>query len=184
MILLSDNKKYLKELKELYKNAFPKEERKTFFFINKLKKAGKAHIYTAVDNDKFLGFAIILSDDKYALIDYLAVNEKTRGTGIGSEIINELKKIYSNKCLFLERETVLKNCENPEQRNRRRNFYLRNDFEDSGVYVNVYTVDMTLMTYKNRITFNEYSVFLKKILGEKIFKKIRVQTSDFSDETL
>jgi len=43
---------------------------------------------------------------------------------------------------------------------------------------------MTLMTYNNKITFQEYSDFLKKILGEKVFNKIKVQTSDFSDETI
>jgi len=184
MILLKNEGKLSKEVKALYLSAFPKEERKPFVFIEKLRREGKLIIHTAIKNDIVIGFAIMLIDENYALIDYLAVNEDFRGSGIGSEILTELKKIYRNKCLFLERETVIKNCENPEQRNRRRNFYLNNEFSDSGVYINVYTVDMTLMTYNNKITFQEYSDFLKKILGEKVFNKIKVQTSDFSDETI
>lgn len=184
MELLTNDKKYLKELKALYMEAFPKEERKTFTFIEQLRKEGKCVIHTAVDNGKFAGLAIILKDEKYALIDYLAVNPEIRGSGTGSKMLDELKQLYGNKCLFLERETVLRNCDNPTQRNRRRNFYLRNGFSDSGIYVNVYTVDMTLMTFGKEITFVEYEDFLHKILGEKIFNKIEVKTSDFSDENL
>ena len=84
----------------------------------------------------------------------------------------------------LERETVLKNCDNAGQRNRRRNFYLKNGFSDSGIYVNVYTVDMTLMIYKKDITFDKYSDFLRKILGNKIFTAIKVKTSSLADEKI
>lgn len=184
MELLVNDRKYSKELKALYKDAFPKEERKPFFFIEKLKKEGKCVIYTAVENGKFAGFAIILKDENFALIDYLAVNSEIRGLGIGSKILDELKNIYENKCLFLERETVLKNCDNAGQRNRRRNFYLKNGFSDSGIYVNVYTVDMTLMIYKKDITFDKYSDFLRKILGNKIFTAIKVKTSSLADEKI
>ena len=184
MELLTNSRKYFKELKSLYVEAFPKEERKPFTFIKQLEQEGKCIIHTAVENDKFIGLAIILTDDKYALIDYLAVNPENRGSGIGTKILNELKKTYKDKRLFLERETVLKDCENAEQRSRRRKFYLNNGFSDSGIYVNVYTVDMTLMTYQSKITFDSYSQFLKTVLGEKNFNKIKVQTSDFSDERL
>ena len=184
MKLIANDRKYLKELKVLYKEAFPKEERKPFTFIEKLRKEDKCIIYTAVEDEKFVGLAIILKDENYALIDYLAVAPSMRCMGIGEKILNELKEIYSNKCLFLERETVLNSCDNPEQRNRRRKFYLRNGFSDSGVFVNVYTVDMTLMTYGNSVSFSEYADFLKKILGEEIFNKIKVKTSDFYDENL
>ncbi|MBQ2881842.1 MAG: GNAT family N-acetyltransferase [Clostridia bacterium] len=184
MEILTNSRKYLKELKELYIEAFPKEERKTFTFIEQLKKEGKCIVHTFIENENFVGLAIVLSDEKYALIDYLAVSPKVRSLGIGSKILNELKKRYKGKCLFLERETILKNCENPEQRKRRRDFYLRNEFSNSEVYVNVYSVEMTLMTYQNNITFEEYSQFLKKTLGEKIFNKIKVQTSVFSDENI
>ena len=184
MELIKNSYKYLNDFKKLYLSAFPKEERKSFAFIEKLRKEGKAVIYTATENTDFAGFAIVLLDEKFALIDYLAVNENLRCSGIGSKILSELKNIYHDKCLFLERETVLKDCENPEQRNRRRKFYLNNGFADSEVFVNVYTVEMTLMTYNNDITFEDYSSFLKKILGDKIFNKIMVKTSELCDETL
>ena len=109
MEILTNDRKYLKELKALYKEAFPKEERKPFTFIEKLRKEGKCIIHTAVEDGKFAGLAIILKDDEYALIDYLAVNPEIRCSGIGSKILDQLKKLYENKCLFLERETVLNN---------------------------------------------------------------------------
>lgn len=184
MEFLTNDRKYLKELKALYKEAFPKEERKPFVFIEKLQKEGKCVIHSAVEGGKFAGLAIILQDEEFALLDYLAVNPEIRGSGIGSKMLDELKKIYGDKCLFLERETVLKNCDNPEQRNRRRHFYLKNGFSDSGIFINVYTVDMTLMTFGRSITFEKYSNFLRKTLGELVFNRIKVKTSDFSDEIL
>lgn len=173
-----------KELRALYKAAFPKEERKPMTFIHKLRREGKCVIHSATENGKFIGLAIMLTDEKFALLDYLAVDPSLRSMGYGAKILDELREIYADKCLFLERETVLNSVENAHDRDRRRRFYLKNGLSDTGIYVNVYTVEMTLMTFGKSITFEEYAAFLKKTLGTLIFNKIKVIRSDFSDENL
>ena len=55
MELLVNDRKYLKELKALYKDAFPKEERKPFFFIEKLKKEGKCVITQPLKTENLQG---------------------------------------------------------------------------------------------------------------------------------
>lgn len=172
------------KIKELYLSSFPEEERKSISFIEKLRKEGKCTVLKAEENGIFAGLAIMLTDEKYALIDYLAVDTKSRGTGLGSKILDCLKEKYGDKCLFLERETVTHLAENAFDRSRRRRFYLNNGFSDTGIYVNVYTVDMTLMTYESIISFEEYAAFLHKTVGDKIFNIIKVVKSNISDENI
>ena len=43
---------------------------------------------------------------------------------------------------------------------------------------------MTLMTYESIISFEEYSDFLHKTVGDKIFNIIKVVKSNISDENI
>ena len=62
------------------------------------------------------------------LIDFEATKKMSRFT-----VRDALKRIYSDKILFLERETVLKNADNAYDRARRRKFYLQNGFSDTAL---------------------------------------------------
>ena len=124
------------KIKELYLSSFPEEERKSINFIETLRKEDKCTVLAAEEDGKFSGLAIMLTDSKYALIDYLAVDTESRGTGLGSKILDCLKEKYRDKCLFLERETVTHTADNAYDRARRRRFYLKNGgFFDSSAEI-------------------------------------------------
>lgn len=135
MILEKIKNSDYKELKKLYKSAFPANERAPFFLLKKRAKSGSAEVYIARDNGDFVGFAYLVCKGDAAYLFYFAISEGYRGRGYGCTILRELQRIYSGECLFLAREQLDKDAENYEQRVRRHSFYLRNGFSDSNLKI-------------------------------------------------
>ena len=62
---LLDGRKYKKEIKRLYKSAFPKEERAPLFFLfYKTKYNNDNKFYAAMENGEFVGFVYTIKKDK------------------------------------------------------------------------------------------------------------------------
>ena len=70
-----------------------------------------------------------------------------RGTGLGSEILDIIKKKYDGKCIVLNAEVPDDKADNSRQRVSRIKFYEKNGFKDaecgykdiSGEYVTLYS---------------------------------------------
>lgn len=67
-------------------------------------------------------------------ICYLAIDSHTRSKGYGSAAIQKILEVYLELQLVLDFEVIDENAENNEQRIRRKNFYLRNGFHETGNY--------------------------------------------------
>lgn len=130
MILAEANRKDWRSVRELYRTAFPSEERAPFWLIKRRTKQKRGEMLIAKEDGVFLGFASTLCHDRYVYLFYFAIDGQRRGNGIGSEVLRLLKERYAGKCLFLAREVLDENAENIEQRLRRHRFYLRNGFSD------------------------------------------------------
>lgn len=129
MILLKEFDKKsadYKAIKQLYKTAFPSEERAPYFMLTLRAKQGKGDFCAAYDNTEFVGMVYVISDDALAYVFYLAVSEKHRGAGYGSSILTAVKEKYSDKQIFLAIEELDPSAENYEQRINRKHFYEKN----------------------------------------------------------
>ena len=69
----------------LYQKAFPKSEKKPFTMIRKMHRLGKSDVWRFERDGKFAGLIITINGDEHILLDYLAVDEAQRGTGIGTD---------------------------------------------------------------------------------------------------
>lgn len=96
------------------------------------------------------------------LLDYIAVAEEERGRSTGGKILHQLNEMYRGKSVFVEIEVEDDSKENAEQRRRRKNFYLRNGFKETGIVVNVYDVEMELLTAGEKISYKEYCSIFRK----------------------
>lgn len=67
-------------LKELYKKAFPENERKPFELVLENEKKGITDIL-AIEDDVFKGLVITIKKNDLILVDYFAVDEAMRGQG-------------------------------------------------------------------------------------------------------
>lgn len=120
---------------------FPKSELRP---INKIKEAydderNRTFALYEEGKDELMGYAIYekpLQGDIW-LMDYYAINKNGRGQGIGTMFLDLIKNTFTEaKAAIGEIERIDKasNDEEREIRTRRKQFYLRNGFCETGVY--------------------------------------------------
>jgi len=145
----------------LYQSAFPANEKKPFSMIRSMQKKGRSDVWYCERNGKFAGLVITINGPEQILLDYLAVAKKRRGQGVGSEILQIMRKQYAGKGVFLEIEIVDENADNFEERRRRKQFYLSNGMMPMNVFVELFGVDMELLGFDCALTFEEYHAFYR-----------------------
>lgn len=160
------------QIKPLYRQAFPKEERAPFFLIKKKTLQGKSELLVAEDNGEFVGFAYMVCHEDLAYIFYLAIDENKRGKGYGSKILQELKTYYSGKRIFLAREQLDSSAPNYEQRLKRHEFYLKNGFEDLPYKLKEASVVYDIMGIGGTVTAAEYDALISGWAGTLMRKLI------------
>ena len=150
---------------KLYQRSFPKSEKKPFSVILRKHRQGRTDIWRFVREGKFAGIVITINGVSHVLIDYLAVDESSRGTGIGSEILPLMRAHYAGKGVFLEIESVYEDCGNKAERLRRKHFYEKCGLESMGVFVWLFGVKMELMGFDCALSFDEYHAFYRDNYG-------------------
>lgn len=145
----------------LYQKAFPAGEKKPFSMIRSMHKKGRSDVWYCEEDGKFAGLVITINGPDKVLLDYLAVAKKRRGQGIGSKMLQRMRKQYAGKGVFLEIEIVDERAENFEERKRRKQFYLSNGMTEMNVFVELFGVDMELLGFECRLTFEEYHDFYR-----------------------
>lgn len=153
------------EIYTLYQKAFPASEKKPFAIIRKKHREGKTDIWRFTRDGKFAGLIITINGEKHILLDYLAVDKNQRGTGIGTEILQLMRKHYAGKGVFLEIESVYEECDNQAQRIRRKHFYEKSGMESMDVFVWLFGVKMELMGFDCKLTYDEYHTFYRDNYG-------------------
>ena len=161
------------EVYRLYQKAFPKSEKKPFAIIRKMHQKGVTDIWCFTRNGKFAGLIITINGPDHILLDYLAVDESQRGTGIGSEILPLMRSHYAGKGVFLEIESVYEDCENKAERIRRKHFYEKCGMESMGVFVWLFGVKMELMGFGCKLTYQDYHSFYRDNYGQWAADHIR-----------
>lgn len=149
------------EIFRLYHKAFPASEKKPFAMIRKMHRKGVTDIWRFTRDGKFAGLIITINSPSHILLDYLAVDESQRGTGIGTGILSLMRRHYAGKGVFLEIESVYEVCDNQAQRIRRKHFYERCGMQSMEVFAWLFGVKMELMGFDCKLTYEEYHDFYR-----------------------
>ena len=173
-IIKATDEKRLKLIEDLYMRAFPKSERKPFRLMVQKQAEGTMELLSIEEENAFLGLAIFAHDKDIALLDYFAISDHMRGQGIGSRAIKALQKIYAGKRFVLEIETTKKPCDDLEMRQHRKAFYLRNGLHTMDFDVNLFGVEMEVLSNGEHLNFDEYLDVYKNACGLKFADKIHL----------
>lgn len=119
------------EIERLYRAAFPREERVPMDTL--LEEDGPYDFIACYDGAVLCGFYSALTFGDITHILFLAVEEKLRDHGYGSQILAEIGKAYAGNRVILDVEMVDPEADNNEQREQRIAFYLRNGYHHSGI---------------------------------------------------
>lgn len=164
-----------KAIKEIYYEAFPKQERKPFFTLRHSVRSGKAQLFTAVENDILLGFVVVIPYQNMVMVDYLAVSQKVRSKGTGSYLMNQICQQFSGKKIVLLIERLDETAKNREQRIARRRFYQKNGFFSSDIFTSGAGGNMEIMNYGGIVSPEEYLTLQKYALGALFFRLSRIK---------
>ena len=154
------------DIYRLYRRAFPAAEKKPFFMILNMYRKGASDVWRFTADGTFAGLIITINGDSHILLDYLAVEQHRRGTGIGAEILQLMRQQYAGKGVFLEIESVYEDCENRAERIRRKHFYENCGMKSMEVFVWLFGVKMELMGFDCQLSFEEYHSFYRDNYGQ------------------
>lgn len=117
------------------------------------------------DEGKFVGLSYVISKGSLTYLFYLAVDPKLRGQGYGSQILQDLFKMYSGQRICLGAERPDERADNAKERDRRINFYQSNGFELSGKIVREQGVDYVLLAHGGDFSEREYQDLIAFFAG-------------------
>ena len=158
---IDENTKNLEDIKHLYMDAFPFEERIPFYIMVSVGNDRGVEFLSIYDDDTWLGFIHTLVGEKLSYIFYFAIDGSLRQSGYGSKIIREYKKMHPKLSLAIE--PIEEGSDNIRQRKKRLAFYEKNGFETLDTKVVEMGVEFELMGAKGmEIKESDYKSLVKK----------------------
>ncbi len=134
MRLISYKENDIDSINNIYQEAFPEEERLPLeFLLENVGEVGKLEVLK--DGGEVIGFVYLLIKDNLIHIFFLAIADAHRGRGLGSAVLEEVKKKYIGKRLFLALEPLDERASNYTQRQRRSRFYAKHGFKYLDIHI-------------------------------------------------
>jgi GNAT superfamily N-acetyltransferase len=158
------------ELKKLYVQSFPEEERMVWEHLFVLADQEDVDFWAYYQNEDLVGATYTVNHDKMSWLFYFAVVPKYRGQGLGTRILKYLLGNYRDRRLMIDIEDPDQPADNTTQRVRRYGFYKRMGFVDYGIRVSVDTIQYNIMSYGGKISIDDYYT-LKKSFRNSILKR-------------
>lgn len=134
IITLHPDCKDRESFERINKEAFPSWERMRFDDIFKFSFVTNTDVLGIYDNGNPIGFTVLLKNEECGYVYYFAIDSHLRCHGYGGAAMKKLMEQYPGLQLVLDFEMLDETVENNEQRIRRKNFYLRNGFHETGYY--------------------------------------------------
>jgi GNAT superfamily N-acetyltransferase len=155
-----------REIKRLYRTAFPRAERTAFYKILRACKRGVCAFSAYFENGAFAGVSVALEREAFVYLFFLAVNEDARGKGIGGRILNAVAERYAGKTVALDIEALDEEAPNASERVRRKEFYLRNGYRPLNVFFSVRGVRYETLVRGEGLSAEAYLKFVKERVKE------------------
>ena len=152
-------------LERLYTGAFPAGERFPFSLLKKRALSGKADFWNLVENGEWVGMAYLVRHEDLVYLFYFAVDAEKRGLGHGTAAIKAMLERYKGKRFFLALENWLEECENPEERVRRHDFYLSCGLLDIPYKLWELSMKYRLMGVGGKVEPGEYKTMMGRYFG-------------------
>ncbi|URZ86643.1 GNAT family N-acetyltransferase [Floricoccus penangensis] len=165
----SSSDEEIAKLKFLYRKSFPRDEQIPFRTL--LSKSDKDFVdFLAVyDDDMLIGLVYLMHDDDLTYLSYLAVDDEFQSRGFGSQILQALKKEYTNQRICLTYEKIDPKADNNAQRLARKKFYDKNGFDYLNFYIEEYHVLYSVMSNGRPVNPKEYADLKKKFFGKMLY---------------
>ena len=160
------NSTHKKELKKLYHDSFPREERAPFLLHWRATKRPGGHLWEIQDGGAFAGLMAAHVEEDMVLIQYLAIDPARRGEGVGSKALQHLQELYPNSRICLNMEPLDPAAPNYEERRRRTRFYEKNGFTSMGYTINEFHNDYEMLSNHTEVSYEEFKTLNNHYFGK------------------
>ena len=166
----------IQAIHSLYESAFPPDERMPFERVLQKRDSGVMRLLSVENNDgEFLGFANITICLDVLALNYFAILPEKQGSGYGTEVILALKKRYPTRSIVIDIEDDDVECDNAEQRKRRRAFYERLGFFAMPYRLSIFGVPSLIMSSGREYTFEEYKEIFAQVFSAWAVEKLKIR---------
>lgn len=137
---------YYSDADRIFRMSFPTRAAISSEDFIRMSSQGNFEHLAITENEELIGFYNALVSDHIVYLFFFAIDPDKRSKGYGSQVLAMLPERYPGRAQLLDMETVDPRASNYEQRCRRRDFYQKNGYYDSGYRISYYGESFTLMT--------------------------------------
>ena len=164
-------------LDRINEEAIPDSERNR---LDDLLDTG-AEVLGIIVSDEPAGFMVVRQYGQIVYLAYLAVRTDLRSKGIGGHALRELIRKYPEQKIVVEFEAPVGDSSPDSIRLRRKNFYIRNGFYETGWYTfydeTEFEIGCSAPDYDPEV-FNAFVKYLGTIISDHIPKPYRKHAAD------
>ena len=159
--LLTKEHQDVEVVREFYDYSFPDDERMPYDRL--LSMVDTNHVmYAWYDEDKLIGMTFTFVYDNLAYLSYICIRKEEQDHGYGSMILNALENVYPRIVVDIEKIET----EQDEEQVRRKQFYQKNKFHETGVFYFIYNVDYELLSTGESVTGKEWDDLIHAFWGK------------------
>lgn len=158
-----DKSKFWNEINVLAKEAFPVEEYLSPEKLLKMSKNGNLDFLLLTDNKQFVGFAVTQIYKNMVYLFFLAIDPINRSKGYGGKTITALKNIYPGMQQVVDLEKIDAKTSNCEQRIKRKEFYLKNGYKETGLFLSYLGVDYEVLCMNDKFDEENFKKLMASI---------------------
>lgn len=143
--------------------AFPPEEYLAPKELVRMSQEDHYDFLALMEGTTFVGFIVTKTFENMVYLFFLAIDPTHRSGGYGSQAIQILKGLYPGKQQVVDFEMLDNEAPNNDQRTRRRNFYLRNGYQETGLFLSYLGVDYEVFCMDDDFQVNTFKELMKTI---------------------
>jgi len=171
IVYIYDKNMYWDKINKLAEEAFPPDEYLSPNELLDMAKSDNFDFLLLLDKNEFIGFVVTQIYKNMVYLFFLAIDEKYRSKGYGSYAIKALIKTYPNKQQVVDLEMVDENADNFEQRLKRKNFYLKNGYKETNLFLSYLGVDYEVLCMDDDFNADEFKQLMASIKLTNFFPK-------------
>ena len=131
-----------------------------------MSRADNFDFLALTNDDAFIGFMVVQTHKELAYLFFLAIDPSCRAKGYGSRAIETLRALYPGKKQVVDFEMQDSTAPNNEQRIKRRQFYLKNGYKETGLFLSYLGVDYEVFCMGDDFEPQAFKDMMKEIRVE------------------
>ncbi len=152
----------LEKVEALAKEAFPPEEYLAPRELIQMSERGEVEFLALYDEELFVGFMVISLYETLCYLFFLAIDDKFRSKGYGSQALRLLNELYPDKQQVVDFEMIDEAAPNNAQRITRKAFYMRNGYMETGKFISYLGVDYEILCKNQNFNFESFKNMMKR----------------------